>query len=272
MPFFRKGLVWAFILSGLALIPAPVSAETDVPVITFTAATNDDRTDGPWTLGTLIRVGASPVTVTALGAQDGGRWLAGSIQVGIWSGDGSQLLRSATVAGTTPVEAGGYRYAAITALTLAANTEYLIGGLGGGSFAKFVDQEGVFTSVNPNITLVNSTYNAGSTLTAPTTPSSGDENKIRWCFANIKTSATGSLIAGPIFSANFDDFTGSPAGTQYETGHDIVSGASLVGWVKEGADAVRLVNYSATAANWAVMIQGDETITMVSGVDRKSVV
>jgi len=264
--------------TGILLLCANfVTAQSSAPVISFSSSLVSGltpRTDGPFTLGTEIEVGSQAVTVTELGVQDGGLWSANSIEVGLWNEDGSQLLRSAVVPRTAVAEAGGYRYASITPVTLNANTKYLIGALGGGNaitqFAAFWDgnilSSPPFTSSGAGVTLVRSTYATGSSLAAPTTPGGGS-HAVRWAFANMKISTASAPAAGTIFSVNFNDFTGSPTGTQYQTGHGIVSGASLVGWVKEGADAVRLVNYGATAANWAVMIQGDETITMVSGVD-----
>jgi alpha-tubulin suppressor-like RCC1 family protein len=76
-----------------------------------------------------------------------------------------------------------------------------------------------------------------------------------------------SVNAETLFSANFNEFTGSPTGTQYQTGLPIVSGASPAGWDKVGPDAVTMVNHGTTAANWAVMIHNTDSITLTSGIN-----
>ncbi|NBP40912.1 MAG: hypothetical protein EBV34_21280, partial [Betaproteobacteria bacterium] len=47
----------------------------------------------------------------------------------------------------------------------------------------------------------------------------------------------------------------------------IVSGASPAGWDKLGLDALWLVNYGTTAANWAVMMPAGSNMTLTSGIN-----
>ncbi|NDE47050.1 MAG: hypothetical protein EB006_13540, partial [Betaproteobacteria bacterium] len=178
--------------SGLtANITAASSSMGGAAAISYNPAVSASlRTDGPWNLGTKIRIGSSPVVVASLGAQDGGNWLANAIRVGLWSGDGATLIAQTTVSSTNVAEAGGYRYASITPITLSANTEYIIGALGGTGYAKFYDGNNStlpYTSGSTNIIIVVSTYNdAASGFSAPTWLAGGGVGGVRWAFANFK--------------------------------------------------------------------------------------
>ena len=81
------------------------------------------------TIGWSFTVGANPITVSQLGLYDsGGNGLAESHQIGLWTGDGSLLLRSTTVpAGTSATLSGAYRYVPVTPVTLNAGQTYVIG-------------------------------------------------------------------------------------------------------------------------------------------------
>lgn len=180
------------------------SSPPSAPTTGFAAIYNDPlasastRTDGPWNLGMKFRTGPDPVTVTALGAQDGGRWLASSIRAGLWSGDGSTLLAEVNVASTRPQEDGGYRFAPITPVTLAANTEYIVGALGGTGYSRFLDGDNTsipYNRGNSAIEIVNSTYNdAAGGFSAPTWVAGGGVGGFRWGFANFKIASTGGVL------------------------------------------------------------------------------
>lgn len=81
------------------------------------------------TIGWSFTVGARPITVSQLGIYDsGGNGLAESHEVGLWTGDGSSLLRSTTIpASTSATLSGAYRYVPITPVTLNAGQTYVIG-------------------------------------------------------------------------------------------------------------------------------------------------
>lgn len=187
------------------------------------------RTGGPYTVGSLIRVGAVDQVISHLGAQDadaavdsqdtdGPDGLTGfadddgffidtfgggnGIEVGLWSADGSQLLASVLVTSADPY-VDGWRYAPIPggAITLEAETEYLLGALVGGGIEWFLDgDEGGFATIpfagNGAFTLIGNRFWPGGTLTAPTNDGGGAIG--RWGAANatlIPEPASLSLLA-----------------------------------------------------------------------------
>jgi hypothetical protein len=93
------------------------------------------QNDYAGTLGTNFTVGANPLTVTSLGYFDGpnsstsltGDGLLGSHQVGIFDASGA-LVTSATVPAGGGTLSGEFRYVSVTPVTLAANTNYTVGG------------------------------------------------------------------------------------------------------------------------------------------------
>jgi len=116
-------------LSLLAAFPAVVHAVPQ-PAVDWNGsqATFFSDNDGPFTLGFRFRAD-SDLTVTSLGAFDYlGDGLATAHMIGIWSLSGGEPLAVATVpAGSGAPLLGAFRYAAISDLTLSANTEYIIG-------------------------------------------------------------------------------------------------------------------------------------------------
>jgi len=115
----RSVEVWAKAVALFALLVGSIVSSQAQTAISFNpGASAELRTDGPFNLGTMIEVGSKPVVVTALGAQDGGNWTAGTIQVGLWDSEGSTLIAYAFVSNSSPAEAGGYRYSPITPVTL----------------------------------------------------------------------------------------------------------------------------------------------------------
>lgn len=155
-------------------------------IITTTDTGSGGRNDGPYTIGNLIEVGGSPVSINALGVQDRGAdgYDGGSVDVGLWSADGLTLHRSVTVVGTDTLGADNYRYASVAEFTLLANTSYLIGATVGDGLEPFVDLAGTSAfSGTGGVTLIASRFaNAGATLTAPTT--NGALAAGRWAPAN----------------------------------------------------------------------------------------
>ncbi|NBQ65551.1 MAG: hypothetical protein EBT95_08500, partial [Verrucomicrobia bacterium] len=81
------------------------------------------------------------------------------------------------------------------------------------------------------------------------------------------TPASSGGTTSALLVANFNDISSTPNDVQYQTGLPIVSGALPNGWDKEGPDPVSMVNYGTTAANWAVMIQQANSITLTSGIN-----
>jgi hypothetical protein len=121
---FGRAVV-ASVLS-LAIATAPVVAQTGVVSFTpgsiFTGFSTDE------TVGWRFTVGSSSISVLSLGWWDESpsTALAASHQVGIWTTAG--VLLGSTTVQTNSALTGSFRYEAVTAFTLNANTSYLIGG------------------------------------------------------------------------------------------------------------------------------------------------
>lgn len=166
------------------------------------ASRNDSSGANRFTVGSRFTVGATAIVVTHLGVQDvnnstknaGSDGFASSVQVGLWNDAGGVALATATVAGTEPVQAGGYRYFQLAqSVTLSANTTYLIGAWVGAAEEYFLDDydatlgTNAYTSASADITLVSSNYAAMSgSLTAPTTAGGTGINTGRWGAANLQ--------------------------------------------------------------------------------------
>jgi hypothetical protein len=132
------------------------------------------RGDGPFTIGTLFQVGASPINITHLGAQDvngatgfGGNngFVTSPISVGLWTGDGLTLLGSASVS-SNDLLIDSWRYAPITQgpLTLQPNTNYLLGAFVGSGREWFIDDVNAppaFTA-GAGITILQNRFRSGS--------------------------------------------------------------------------------------------------------------
>lgn len=81
-----------------------------------------------WSFGDIFTVGGSDITVTEIGAFDAdldGFTTPGGIPVGIFRESDDALLASTTVLSSDPLT-GRYRYHAIPALVLLANTQYRV--------------------------------------------------------------------------------------------------------------------------------------------------
>ena len=185
-PKIIKHFLAAAMVFGLAISPAMASPEPTQTntLFSWSGATTTTRGGFDGTVGEMIAIGATPLTINALGVQDGGLFLGTSTEVGIWSANGSTLLASATVSTSDPELAGNYRYAGISDLTLAADTDYLIGALVGTGYTDFGDNDTTATySADTDVTIVDNTYvSSGSSLAAPTV--NGTDALGRWAPAN----------------------------------------------------------------------------------------
>ena len=153
-------------------------------LFSWSGAATAPRSGFNGTVGTMIAIGSVPLTINALGVQDGGLFLGTATEVGLWTADGSTLLASATVSTSDPELAGNYRYQSIAPITLAASTDYLIGALVGDGHAEFGDNDTTATyTANSDVTIVNNNFaSSGSSLAAPT--SNGTDALGRWAPAN----------------------------------------------------------------------------------------
>jgi hypothetical protein len=112
------------------------------------------RSDGPYTVGNVFTVANLNLVVNQLGVMDvyGTGFYAPSVQVGLWTGDGSTLLASATVYSSDSLS-GGYRYHALSPpVTLLAGATYLIGAKVGSSIAYFNDAGASITMLSGVVT------------------------------------------------------------------------------------------------------------------------
>ena len=114
-------LLTAAILLGSLLISDPHTARADLVTYDSANPATAARTDGPYTIGMLFQVGATPITISHLGAQDvdnpnanevtqdgtrafgdsDGFVSAGNVAVGLWDSTGATLLASVFVTDTS---------------------------------------------------------------------------------------------------------------------------------------------------------------------------
>ncbi|MBI1370774.1 MAG: hypothetical protein GC162_19230 [Planctomycetes bacterium] len=129
---------------------------------------------GTFTIGNKIQIGASAITINALGVQDtGANGIIANTKVGLWT-TGGTLLASVTVpsgAGSTLID--DYRYVLLGfSITLTANTQYIIGAESATNGTKENAGDGFsvggYYSGGTGVTLVDSRFIAGS-LAMPTT-------------------------------------------------------------------------------------------------------
>ena len=182
------------------------------------------RLDGPYTIGSRIRVATSQ-QLTHLGVQDadaavdandpdGADGLTGyadddgflngsaGIPVGLWNAAGT-LLASATVVSSDP-HFGGWRYQAVTPVTLAANTDYYIGARVGSGLEWFLDSASGAAIFAPEagVSLPQSTFATGASLARPT--NDGTLTIGRWGAANALLGAPSAFsVVGDTTDAVF---------------------------------------------------------------------
>jgi len=151
-----------------------VSSQAMAGIIDFTAGTPDPRTGGPFTIGYEFTVGSSDIVIDALGVHDYSAAGAATDgfpflfvpEVGIWDTTSTTPLRSVVMQANlgSTLDADGYRYEPVANLTLFANTTYIIGAVVGGN-TEFFEDTGTF--IGNGITINQSNFNSGSTLTRP---------------------------------------------------------------------------------------------------------
>lgn len=153
----------AFAASTLASNAALIGFDSGVAATT--------RGDGPFSIGNLIQIGATDVTINSLGIQDlGNVGLFAPTTVSIWTADGATVLGSVSIpadlSGTTKI--GTYNYVSLASdLVLTAGTQYILGADVGGGIEFFFDGDTAAPySGADGATIVNSVF--GSTGAAPT--------------------------------------------------------------------------------------------------------
>lgn len=188
---------------------ASTLAASGAEAISYDGSTFTPRGDGPFTIGNLIEIGDTDLSVSALGIQDlensgngqtatDGFANGYNVTVGIWSADGSSLLASVTLDSTATgsTQVNSYRYLSLGSnITLAANTQYLIGATVGNGIEFFygADNAGVTSpySTGGDLSIVAATFTAiaggAPVAAAPTSGAGGNAN--RWAPANFQYTA-----------------------------------------------------------------------------------
>jgi hypothetical protein len=72
--------------------------------------------------------------------------------------------------------------------------------------------------------------------------------------------------AAPIFTENFDGYSGNQNATQVNTGLPVAHTGSVTGWTRTGAGTMHAVKLSASPLNWAIMFYQDNVITLTTGI------
>jgi len=161
--YARLGICAVFALASV------VQAGTlGVSVSGGTAAVNT----GTWTLGYSFLVNTS-INAVSLGVFDqGGDGLLVSHDVGLWDSSGTLLASATVAAGTLDPLNGGFRFAAISPVSLAAGSIYYVGSVNGIDGDPWL-QDSVVTSA-PEITYLARQYAAsGGGLVFPDLSGSG---------------------------------------------------------------------------------------------------
>jgi hypothetical protein len=71
--------------------------------------------------------------------------------------------------------------------------------------------------------------------------------------------------AAPIFTENFDGYSGNQNATQVNTGLKVAFGGNVTGWSKSGTSTMHAVDLSGSG-NWAIMFYQDNVITLTTGI------
>lgn len=176
---------------GAACIISPVTSFA-LPLLISDGTPQANRNDFTGTVGTRFTVGASAITINALGFEDAGLdGLAATHSVGIWRVSNGSLLGSVTVgAGTSGALIDVWRYAFLSSsITLASGESYAIGASvtsGGDGWSDSHDSIGNGTpdfSLGTGIVDVNPT-NSYSSLTFAFPSINGGGTDLRWAPAN----------------------------------------------------------------------------------------
>ncbi len=85
------------------------------------------------------------------------------------------------------------------------------------------------------------------------------------CAAAILAGLTATAGAVPIFTENFNSYSGNQNNTQYETGLQVAHTGSVTGWSKSGDGTMHAVDLSG-AGNWAIMFWQNNVITQSTGI------
>ncbi len=191
----------AVLVAGVSIV-LTCSGRADAAILTYNNAVSAaTRGDGPFTVGSLIQVGATSQLVTALGVQDGASsggvggtdgFASSPIQVGIWDASDNSVVATTTVSSTDPLGAGNYRYSTLTTpVTLVATKQYLIGAFVGSGKEFFVD--GDFNapySADTGFTLLGARFRSGSFGSPTSVGDTGGRPVGRWGAANALTTPT----------------------------------------------------------------------------------
>lgn len=183
---------------------ASTLAASGAEAITYDGTYFAPRGDGPYTVGNLILIGDTALTVSALGVQDlnaggtGAPTADGFFEVssaGIWTADGGTLLAAISIwpheLNTTVINS--YRYKNLESeITLEANTLYLIGAIVGAGIEFWLDAGTVEGATSPygstaDLSIKASYFTSDFGDFVPPTSVAGQEGGlIRWAPTNFQ--------------------------------------------------------------------------------------
>lgn len=224
----------------MALAIFPARGDTLFSLISPAPGSTVSRTDGPYTVGSVITVKAQNLVVTHLGALDPrGTGFASPVSVGLWSRDGGILIAQINVLTSDPLT-NGYRYHALgSPVTLNAGTSYLIGARVGAGITPYPDSwPANLIKAAPSILTGNAGYAGGTSLIAPT--NTGDY-ATRWASANAAFTLGGNPVANGYATTVYPRTT---QGTWDGWGTSLCWWANVFGTRDDLADLVFTTNYT----------------------------
>jgi hypothetical protein len=146
-----------------------VSPATAFTGLSLSGVTDAPADNGDFSIGYQFTVGASNITVDALGFLDVGRdGLQTAHNVGLWDDTGNLLTSVLVASGTSATLAGFFRYAAtIAPITLASGQTYRVAGSFQSGTDRFSSTYSGLT-IDPAITIPNQVDIVSPTLAFPT--------------------------------------------------------------------------------------------------------
>ena len=198
-PVLRAHFLRGFWLALVAVAALSANGAHAALVIAPPNPTSPRTNAGSDTIGWEFNVGASSITIDALGAEDDnasgggfGGGLSAAHTVDIWNVSSGSVVATVSVpAGTAGTLINGFRYAILNSpVTLQANTYYYIGNFADAhGFYDFTDGSGTSSTSGlfvpgPGITFDSCTYYAGGSLTGPHEPTTTSAGPFHWANAN----------------------------------------------------------------------------------------
>jgi hypothetical protein len=84
--------------------------------------------------------------------------------------------------------------------------------------------------------------------------------------SSLFLASAATSVGAPIFTENFNGYSGNQNNNQYQTGLPVAHTGSVTGWSSSGAGTMHAVKLSASPLNWAIMFYQDNVITLTTGI------